>query len=76
MTWRIRPGRWTVVVMNADGSRGVQALVRIGLKTNLFLWIGLVLLAARLLAGGAAAVRRRERPRPALLCPGRLSAKA
>jgi hypothetical protein len=57
MTWKIRPGRWTVAVMNADASRGVHADVRIGLKTKLFLWIGLAVLAAALLVGGAAAVR-------------------
>ena len=57
MTWKIRPGRWTVAVMNADASRGVHADVRVGLKTKLFLWIGLAVLAAALLIGGAAALR-------------------
>jgi hypothetical protein len=57
MTWKIRPGRWTVAVMNADASRSVHANIRIGLKTTLFLWIGLALLAAALLVGGAATLR-------------------
>ncbi|MGL4174474.1 MAG: DUF4389 domain-containing protein [Dermatophilaceae bacterium] len=30
VTWDLDPGRWTVVVMNADGSRGVQAEVSVG----------------------------------------------
>lgn len=29
--WDVEPGRWTVVVMNTDGSRGVSADVRAGL---------------------------------------------
>ena len=57
MTWKIRPGRWTVAVMNADASRGVHADLGIGLKTRLFLWIGLAGVAAALVLGGAAALR-------------------
>ena len=57
MTWKIQPGRWTVAVMNADGSRGVTANIRVGLKTKLFLLIGLALLATALLATSAAGLR-------------------
>jgi hypothetical protein len=57
VTLKIRPGRWTVAVMNADARRGVQANIRVGLKTTLFLWIGLALLTAALLTGGAAGLR-------------------
>jgi hypothetical protein len=57
ITWKIRPGRWTLAVMNADGRRGLQANIRVGLKTTLFLWIGLALLTAALLTGGAAGLR-------------------
>jgi hypothetical protein len=57
MTWRIRPGRWTVAIMHADASKGVQAQIATGLKTRLFLWIGLASLAGSLLTAGAAAFR-------------------
>jgi hypothetical protein len=30
MTWKVRDGSWSVVVMNADGSRGVDAGVSAG----------------------------------------------
>jgi hypothetical protein len=40
--------------MNADARRGVHADVGIGLKTRLFLWIGVASLAAGVIAGGAA----------------------
>jgi hypothetical protein len=61
MTWKIRPGRWTIAVMNADASDEVHANIRVGLKTTLFLWVGLASLAAALLAGSAAALRARTR---------------
>jgi hypothetical protein len=54
MTWKIRPGRWTVAIMNADATRGIHANVRVGLKTKLILWIGLASLATALLVAGAA----------------------
>jgi hypothetical protein len=61
MTWKIRPGRWTVAIMNADARKGVHADVRIGLKTKLFLWIGLALLAAGAIVGAAAGLRSARR---------------
>jgi hypothetical protein len=57
MIWKIRPGHWTVVVMNADATRGVHADIRVGLKTRLFLWIGLASLAAALLLAAALSAR-------------------
>jgi hypothetical protein len=62
MTWKIRPGHWTVVVMNADATRGVHADIRVGLKTRLLLWIGLGSLGAALLLA-AGTLRAAPRPR-------------
>jgi hypothetical protein len=57
MTWSIRPGHWIVAIMNADARKGIHADIQIGLKTKLFLWIGLAALAAGLIAGSAAGLR-------------------
>jgi hypothetical protein len=67
MTWKVRDGDWSVVVMNADGSAGVDAGVRAGADVP-FLgpagWItlggGLVLLAG---AGGLLYLGIRKPPR-------------
>jgi hypothetical protein len=52
-TWKVKGGHWSIAVMNASGAAGVRAAVKVGAKTNLVLWIGLGLLVAGLLAGGA-----------------------
>lgn len=56
ITWRLRPGSWSVVVMNADGSPGIDAGLSAGAKVSFlgpagwsFLGGGLILLV---LAGG------------------------
>jgi hypothetical protein len=64
MTWKIRPGRWTVAIMNADASEGVQANIQVGLKTRLFLSIGLASLASGLVLGAAAGRRAATRLAP------------
>jgi hypothetical protein len=64
MTWKIRPGRWTVAIMNADASEGVQANIQVGLKTRLFLSIGLASLASGLVLGAAAGLRAATRQAP------------
>jgi hypothetical protein len=48
VTWKVRDGDWSVVVMNADGSRGVVALLDVGARFGFLLW-----LAVGLLVGGA-----------------------
>ena len=49
LDWKPQAGNWTVVVMNADGSPGVDIDVAVGAKTDVLLPIGLV-------AGGVALV--------------------
>lgn len=54
LTWETDSGSWSVVLMNADGSRGVDARVKAGAEIPYALWIGLgVLVIGILLAAGA-----------------------
>jgi hypothetical protein len=46
ITWRATSGRWTVVGMNADGSKGVDIRARAGAELGLLNWLGAVLLGA------------------------------
>jgi hypothetical protein len=52
LTWNLRSGTWSIVVMNADGSRDVAATIGVGVKVPAALWagIGLGLLGGALLA--------------------------
>jgi hypothetical protein len=67
LEWKVRPGRWGVVVMNADGHRGVHADVQVGAAPRLVLPIALGMLVAALLvlapaaAGLRASLRERSR---------------
>lgn len=49
LTWDVEPGRWAIVVMNADASRGVDVEASIGLRIPALPWIGFGLLIAGLL---------------------------
>lgn len=66
--WDLREGSWVLVVMNADGSPGVSALVSLGLRVTHLLAIILILLLVglALLGGGVTmivfAARRRGPP--------------
>jgi hypothetical protein len=57
LTWSVKQGRWAVVVMRPDGSRGVSADLAAGAKLPALLWASIVLLALGLLTlGGAGAL--------------------
>jgi hypothetical protein len=66
LEWDPEDGSWNVVVMNADGSRGVAAELSIGGELDPLLWIGVGLLVGGGLLAAAAAlaitagVRRRR----------------
>lgn len=45
LEWDVESGRWAIVLMNADGSRGVAADVDVGLQSDAFLPAALTLLA-------------------------------
>jgi hypothetical protein len=48
LRWDVRPGRWLLVVMNADGSPGVAVEASAGVRTDLLLPIGIGLLVTGL----------------------------
>jgi uncharacterized protein DUF4389 len=56
LVWPVRTGRWTIVVMNADGSPGVRADASIGAELPVLPWLVIGLLVAGLLAAGVALV--------------------
>lgn len=70
LTWPLKSGQWSVVLMNADGSPGVDADVSAGAKVPYALWFGIGLsIAGLLLLGGAvlmivAGLRRQGPPAP------------
>ena len=67
VTWPVQKGAWAVVIMNADGSRGVSSGVSLGAKLGFMrtLGIGLLIVGVILAAGGAVAiVMGMRRPRP------------
>ncbi len=56
LTWDLRSGTWAVVVMNADGSAGVNVRMSIGAKTDILLPIGIGILVLGVLFVAGAAV--------------------
>ena len=68
LTWKVRDGDWSVVLMNADGSRVVAADVDLGAKLSFLLWVAIgLLIGGVLVVGGSTALvvlaaRRRQSP--------------
>jgi hypothetical protein len=58
LTWSVKPGRWAIVVMRPDGTRGVSADLAAGAKLPGLLWasIGVLAFGLVLLAGGTALI--------------------
>jgi hypothetical protein len=58
LTWEPEEGDWVAVLMNADGSAGVQSELSIGAELDPLFWVGIGMLAAGLviLALGAVAI--------------------
>ena len=58
LSWHVKSGTWSVVVMRPDGSRGVVADVGVGAKLPALVWVslGLLLFGLVVLGGGAALI--------------------
>src|SRR5438067_6793187 len=63
LLWNLRSGKWSIVVMNADGTRDVAATLGVGVKVPAALWagIGLSLFGAALLAAAVLMFTARSR---------------
>jgi|HubBroStandDraft_3_1064219.scaffolds.fasta_scaffold46579_2 hypothetical protein len=64
VSWKLKHGDWEIVVMNADGTAGVDAAVEMGVHTPPLLGLGLAVVALGLMigVGGFALVYRGTRP--------------
>jgi hypothetical protein len=65
VTWPVESGHWSAVVMNADGSPGVDAVIRLAARVPALRWIGIGLLVVGGLVAlaGATALRHASRQR-------------
>jgi hypothetical protein len=64
VSWKLKHGDWEIVVMNADGTAGVDAAVNMGVHTPPLLGLGLAVVALGIMVGvgGFALVYRGTRP--------------
>src|SRR5512133_3067954 len=74
LTWKVREGDWSVVLMNADASRGVAAEVDLGAKLSFLIGVATgLLLGGVLVVGGSTALivvaARTRQPQPARPAP-------
>src|SRR5512132_3539904 len=81
LTWKVRDGDWSIVLMNADGSRGVAADIDLGAKLSFLLWVALGLLVGGVLVvGGSTALvvlaARTRQPPPAPPAPPAAGSKS
>ena len=63
LTWRVREGNWSIVLMNRDGDAGVTARVDAGATLPGLAWIGGGVLIAGVLVGGVAGLLLATGPR-------------
>jgi hypothetical protein len=54
LNWDADFGRWSAVVMNSDGSRGIEVQADAGVKIGWVIWVGIGLLIVGLIIDGAA----------------------
>jgi hypothetical protein len=54
VTWELKRGEWSAVIMNADGSAGVAVTAAFGAEIELLLWIGVGLAVAALVLAALA----------------------
>jgi hypothetical protein len=50
LIWQPRSGQWTLVIMNADGSRPVNAQMSVGVRVRFLTWIAIGLFIAAFVA--------------------------
>ena len=67
LTWDVESGDWSVVVMNADASRGVDVDMAVGARLGFLLWlaVGLLIAGALVLAGSVFLIYLAARERSA-----------
>jgi hypothetical protein len=55
LDWDVERGDWTIVVMNADASAGVEVTAEFGISIPVLLWVGIGMIIVSVVLGGLAA---------------------